>query len=636
MSSPVYTAPRHPDHLVLGKTLPEILYDSVEKYNNPRFLNQPTGDTWRPISLREFATAAEETAMGLQDLGLARKDRVGLYLESDAYFGIADMGCLIGGFINVPIYVTHAAEAITFVLNHSESKVLFVSTPERLAELAPVLPKVDHLQTIVVADPSGDASLPAGAGDVELMTLDELRARGRDRLQTDAGAIPQLVSKIDPGDTATLIYTSGTTGQPKGVILTHENISSNALTCYNELEGYREGASGEVAISFLPLTHIFARTLHYGFMSRGTSVYFTTPDDLGDDLKKVQPTVFATVPRLLEKVYAKIQTKTEANTGLKKALGLWALDLAKQYELGEEPSGLFALQLKLANKLVFSKWREALGGRVRFVVSGGAALNSTICNVFNAAGVPILQGYGLTETSPVITFNRVSHNRAGAVGEPIPGVEVMIADDGEVLTRGPHVMKGYYKNKEQTAEVLTEDGWFHTGDIGEMTNEGYLKITDRKKDLFKLSTGKYVTPQPLENTLAMHGIIEHAVVIGNARKFCAALIFPEEETVRTLAGAHDLDPAAPLEQLLQEPAIYGRIQALVDEANEGMDHWSTIKRFVLVPGQLAIENGMLTPTMKVRRPKVRARYEEQIENLYSDDWAPPVETQEAPVATVAT
>lgn len=573
--------------------------------------------------------------MGLQSLGLERKDRVGLYLESDAYFGIADMGCLIGGFIDVPIYVTHAAEAITFVLNHSESKVLFVSTAERLEELAPVLPEVDHLETIVMADPSGTPSLPAGAGGIELMTLDELRERGRDRLQTDAGAIPQLVSKIDPDDTATLIYTSGTTGQPKGVILTHENISSNALTCYNELEGYREGASGEVAISFLPLTHIFARTLHYGFMSRGTSVYFTTPDDLAEDLKKVQPTVFASVPRLLEKVYAKIQTKTEANTGLKKTLGNWALDLAAQYELGEEPSGLFKLQLTLANKLVFAKWREALGGRVRFVVAGGAALNPTICNVFNAAGVPILQGYGLTETSPVIAFNRVSHNRAGTVGEPIPGVEVKIADDGEILTRGPHVMKGYYKNKEQTAEVLTDDGWFHTGDIGEMTDEGYLKITDRKKDLFKLSTGKYVTPQPLENKLAMHGIIEHAVVIGNARKFCAALIFPEEETVRTLAEKHDLDAQAPFEQLLKEPAIFGRFQELVEEANEGMDHWSTIKRFALVPGELTIENGMLTPTMKVRRPKVRTQYEEHIEELYSDDWAPPVETQDAPAATVA-
>ncbi len=623
MSTPIYTAPRNPDHLVLGKTLPDILYESLEKYPNPRFLNQPEGDSWRPMSLQEFATASEETAMGLYDLGLERKDRVGLYLESDTYFGIADMGCLIGGFIDVPIYVTHAPDAIAYVLKHSESKAIFVSTPSRLEELSSLLPEANGVKWVIVAEYEEGLSLPDGADHMTLLSLDELRERGRKALQTDSGAIQQLLGKIDPHDTATLIYTSGTTGRPKGVILTHENISSNALTCYNELEGYRAGASGEVAISFLPLTHIFARTLHYGFLSRGTSVYFTTPDELADTLQKIQPTVFATVPRLLEKVYSKIQSKTEANTGIKKKLGLWALDVARQYELGEEPSGLFSLQLTLANKLVFSKWRDALGGRVRFVVSGGAALNQEICNVFNAAGVPIMEGYGLTETSPVITFNRVSHNRAGTVGEPIPGVEVKVADDGEILTRGPHVMKGYYKDKERTREVLTEDGWFHTGDIGEMTDEGFLRITDRKKDLFKLSTGKYVTPQPLENELVVHGAVEHAVVIGSSRKFCAALIFPEQEAVESLAAKHGLS-GKPYEELLNEPAIYKQFQKFVDEANEGMDHWSTIKRFVLIPGQLTIENGMLTPTMKVRRPKVHEKYREEIEALYADDWEPPV------------
>ena len=366
------------------------------------------------------------------------------------------------------------------------------------------------------------------------------------------------------------------------------------------------------------MTHIFARTLHYGYVYYRTSVYFTTPDQLGEDLKKVRPTVFATVPRVLEKVYSRIREKAATLTGLKKQLLQWSLDLAGRYELGREPEGLYAFWLKLADLVVFRQWREALGGRVKYVICGGAALNADLANIFAAAGVNILQGYGLTETSPVITFNRPHQNRAGTVGTPLPGVEVRLADDGEILTRGPHVMQGYYKEEEKTAEAIDADGWFHTGDIGEFTDTGFLRITDRKKDLFKLSTGKYVMPQPLENELTAEPLVEQAVVVGAGHKFCAALIFPDQDTLRVFARSRGIGASNSAEKLIEHPVVRRRYQELVDEANRGMDHWSTIKRFALVPAHLTIDNGLLTPTLKVKRRQVHEQFADEIKALYDE------------------
>ena len=473
------------------------------------------------------------------------------------------------------------------------------------------------VKTVIVAEPpvGRTSGLPEG---VELITMAALRERGRARLETDVEAIPALLGQIDPHDVATLIYTSGTTGRPKGVVLTHENISSNGLTSFSGLKGYAGGPDGEEGISFLPMTHIFARTLHYGYLYYRTSVYFTTPDRLGEDLKKVRPTTFATVPRVLEKVYSRIREKAATLTGVKQRLLNWSLALAERYELGQTPTGLYALQLRLADVLVFRQWREALGGRVRYVICGGAALNADLANTFAAAGVTILQGYGLTETSPVIAFNRPDRNRAGTVGEPLPEVEVTIADDGEILTRGPHVMRGYYKDEERTSEVIGEDGWFHTGDVGEFTPEGFLRITDRKKDLFKLSTGKYVMPQPLENELTAEPLVEQAVVVGAGRKFCAALVFPDQDTLRVFARTRGLGADVSVEELVEHPAVRQRYQELVDEANRGMDPWSTIKRFRLVPEHLTIENGLLTPTLKVKRRPVHDRFADEIDALYEE------------------
>jgi len=519
---------------------------------------------------------------------------------------------------SVPVYLSTSPEQMTYVIDHAEARALVVADMERLEVAAEIVPDLPRVETVILCNEDG-SDRPELPNRVNVLTLEDVRERGRTSVEDVSRAIEDLRSQIQPDDLATLIYTSGTTGQPKGVMLTHENISSNAMTSVQELEEFEDGADGEVIISFLPLTHVFARSLHYAFMARGVSVYFTSPDDLVSALPKVQPTAFASVPRVLEKVYAGIQKKITEMEGLQKTIGSWALGVARQYRLGEQTGLLYDLQKSLADSLVFSKWRQALGGRVKYIVVGGAALQADLANTLAAADITTLQGYGLTETSPVIAYSRPSRNKPGTVGEPLPGVEVRLADDGEILTRGPHVMKGYYKAPDKTDAVLTEDGWFHTGDIGEFDEDGYLKITDRKKDLFKLSTGKYVMPQPIENRLGSEPLVDKAVVVGNSQKFCAALIFPSEDQVRSKAGILGLDETQPVEDLLDEPEIIELFQSLVDKANEGMDHWSTVKRFALIPDELTIESGLLTPTLKIKRPKIREAYEDEIDALYDEE-----------------
>lgn len=616
--SKVYTAPPGiAGEEVRGQTLTGLLYEAFEKFDYPKMFNQPQPDgTWRAYSADEFRTQAEEIALGLRALGLERGARVGLFLKSDVYFCLADAGCLIAGLVDVPVYLTHQPDQITYVLDHAETEALFVAGPEHLEQVASLLDELERVETVIVAhgDPAGaeTADVPER---VDVLTLDALRERGRECRQGNGEDIASLRAKIEPDDLATLIYTSGTTGQPKGVMLTHENVAFNALTTVSCWSSFEEGE--EVALSFLPLTHIYARTCDfYAYVSKGASIYFCDPDDLSEALQTVRPTVFNTVPRLLEKVYGSIQEKIESAEGVQKIIGTWALDLAKRYRIGEEPSLAYRAQQMVADALVFRKWREALGGRLKYATVGGAALNPDLANSFAAAGIPLLQGYGLTETSPVVSFNRPERNRAGTAGEPIPGVEVKIAEDGEILTRGPHVMRGYYKRDDKTNEVLTDDGWFHTGDIGEMDGT-HLKITDRKKALFKLSTGKYVVPSPLENRLATSNLVEQTVVVGHGQKFCAALIFPNEGAVRDFAEKQGMGTGQSFRKLIQEQAVIDEFQRLVDEANEGMDPWSQIQRFTLVPEEISVENGLLTPSMKVRRSRVETEYDDEIDRLYA-------------------
>lgn len=614
--SRILTAPPHSGTPVLGMTLPETFYFSHERFPNPTLLNQPKpGGGYAAWSSADVAAAAEEIAFGLIGRGYARGAKMALFLDSDVYFALADLGALLGGFVDVPIYFTSTPESIRYVLEHSEAEVLFVADREAYDRAQPTLAGT-RVNLVIVAE----GPLPLhdnAASGYAVTTLDHLRSEGRAK-RTDAG-VADLRRQLDAQDVATILYTSGTTGKPKGVVLTHENISFNGLTSYSGIPDLRRGPGGETVLAFLPLTHIFARGGHYGALYYGMSVYFCSPDEVAARLVEVRPTLFMTVPRVLEKVYARIKQKGEELTGVKRRLMDWALGLAEAYDVDTAPPpDRQGTAHRLADRLVFSKWREALGGRARYLIVGGAALSSSLTNFFSAAGLGVLQGYGLTETSPVITFNRPDRNRAGTVGEPLPDVEVTLAEDGEILTRGPHVMRAYYKNPEATAEVLSDDGWFATGDIGEITPEGWLRITDRKKDLFKLSTGKYVMPQPVEIALAASPLIEQAVVVGAGQKYAAALLFPDQTALQALGtqlGAADTS----VESLCQNPEVLAHVQALVDEANAGMEHWSTVKRFVLVPQHLSIEAGTLTPKLSVRRHIVRQTFADEIASMYDGE-----------------
>ncbi len=614
----VHTAPPDSGVASLGRTLPGLLYGAVETWGNAVTLSDRRDGAWVSIGLDDFRRRAEALAIGLLGLGLARGDRVALFMESDVDFCLADMACLIAGLVDVPIYLTHTNDSIAYVIEHSGARTLVLSNNEQLRRVGAAMDG-GALDAFVVASDS----LPLDAGlSTPVHRMADLEIQGRSSFADDdllGTQIRSMLDAIQPGDLATLIYTSGTTGVPKGVMLSHENISFDALTSFSGMKGYRRGPTGEISMSFLPLTHVFARALYYGFIDAGNSIFFSTPDAIGDDLKDVSPTVFAAVPRVIEKVYARFLERGAVLPQPKRGIFEWALRLARAYRVGEPPRGLYRVKLAIADRLVYAKWREGLGDAVRYVICGGAALSAELANIFAAAGIPILQGYGLTETSPVIAFNRPHMNRAGTVGLPIPGVEVAIAEDGEIVTRGPHIMLGYYEDPDKTSAVIDSDGWFHTGDIGEFDDAGYLRITDRKKDLFKLSTGKYVMPQPLEHRLAAEALIDQAVVLGIGRKYCTALIFPSESALRTLARTYGLPTDLPLPDYFENPRVRQRFQQLVDKANGGMDHWSTIKRFALIDEPLSVESGLLTPTLKVKRAALAQRFESEIDQLYAQE-----------------
>ena len=609
MPSTIHTAPPGSGELVRGRTLPSLLDEACERSPNPKAFNQLTPDGWQALSLHDFRQQAQELALGFRTLGLERGDRVCFYTHSDTSFCLADMACLIAGLVSVPIYLTHAETAIRHILQETEAKALVVSDEVLLTAFAPLLEEAPKLRTILSAKAVIQAPFsPAGT---TLLTFDDVRKQGR----VHPDPIQKLKASLDARDVVTIIYTSGTTGLPKGVMLSHENISSNAIASVTGLTGLKRGPE-EVALSFLPLTHIFARMLQYGLMYYGISIYYSDPDSVGKHLKEVKPTLFASVPRVLEKAYENILAAGDNLSGMKRRMFNWALELARQYDVEREPSGPYGMQLKIADKLVLSKWRAALGGNIRFIIVGGAALRADLVNLFGAAGIKVLQGYGLTETSPVIAYNRPGRNKAGTVGEPIAGVEVTIAENGEILSRGPHIMQGYYKDEQATRKAIDEDGWFHTGDLGEISPDGFLRITGRLKNLFKLSTGKFVMPQPLEGALESEALIEHALVVGEGQKYCAALLFMNADALRGFARRHDLGTDDP-RQVLEHPTLQTHICSIISHANQGLPHWSNIKRVALVLGELSIENEMLTPTLKVRRNRVLDIYKAYVDALHT-------------------
>jgi len=589
------------------ETLPSLLYRRIESDGDGLFTSTKRGGTWFETSVDDFKENVENFAYGLYDLGVRRGDRVSIHSENSTEWLVCDLAILSLGAANVPIYSTQPGDQIKYILENSEAKVHIVSTDEMFAETKPIIKEVGTVKAIISI---------FGSKHKKLRTFESILNRGANLKKEKPGLLNELRESISPDDLATLIYTSGTTGVPKGVMLTHNNISSNVRGSLEKLPYERERFKDEPVLSYLPLSHVFERMITYMYIVMGCKIHYVEAvDEIRDDMAYVKPFFLATVPRLLEKIQTGVKVKGQEMSGLKKNLYYWAIYRTEEYDPEHPPSGLEGIKHTVAERLVYSKIRELFGGNLGGIVSGGAALSPEVFRFMNAIGIICVQGYGLTETSPVITVQRPGEMRVGSSGKPLDDVEIMIAEDKEVLTRGPHVMKGYFKLPDKTEEVMTEDGWFKTGDVGKIDTDGFLFITDRKKSMFKLSTGKYVAPQNIENRLINSGFIDQVVVIGYQRKFCSALIVPAYDNVRKRLKRDGYRPDDPM---TEDEKVIELIQDEVDKANEPLSPWEKVKKFVLLEKALSIEGGELTPTQKVKRPVVNEKYKELIDSMYDE------------------
>lgn len=584
----------------MAKRIFDLHFHQLKEYPQKIALASKVNDKWETVSTQEMIDQAEAFASGLLELGLSPKDKVALIANNRSEWHIIDLGILMAGMTSVPIYPTITPEDYEYIMNNAEVKLCIVSDQELLEKVSAIQSKVDSLNDIYSCD-----ELSACKHWSEIKKLGEGKNKER---------IEEIKASVNEEDLATLIYTSGTTGRPKGVMLSHKNLVSNSVDSRERLPVGSEAKS----LSFLPLSHVYERMVCYLYIYTGTSIYYAESlETIGDNLREVQPDVFTAVPRLLEKVYDKIVAKGTELTGIKKALFFWALGLGQKYELHEKNGAWYEFQLKLANKIIFSKWREALGGRARAVASGAAALQPRLARVFLAAKIPVMEGYGLTETSPVLCVNEEANDgiRIGTVGRPLKTVDIKIAEDGEILAKGPNVMMGYYRNEEATKEVFTEDGWFKTGDIGEMVEGEFLKITGRKKETFKTSGGKYVAPQVLENKMKESSFIEQIMVIGEAEKHPAAIIQPAFEFLQEWCNRKEIKYTSD-EEMVKEERIQKRIMKEVDRYNENFAQYEKVKKIILAGKVWGIDTGEMTPTMKVKRRVILEQFKDQIENCY--------------------
>ncbi|MCA1622051.1 MAG: long-chain fatty acid--CoA ligase [Acidobacteria bacterium] len=592
-------------------TIVEIFRQAMRLKSRPDVLNYKRGGAWHSISSEELLRRVRRVALGLHALGLRRGDHAGILSESSPEWVVADLGSQSAGVVNVPIYPTLAPRQVCYIMEDSGSLLLFVQDRAAYERVREELSGCAALSTVVL--------LTGGADDLPgVLTLSGLEARGAELEAERPALAEELAAALSPEDLTTIIYTSGTTGEPKGVMLTHSNVVSNLLATSERLAFTPE----DVALSVLPLAHIFERGAMYMYLHHGAKVYFSeSMERIGDNMREVRPTLVVAVPRLFEKIYARIKDKAAEGGRVKTALLMWAVGVAKRWAhavVWERPAGgLLRLQHGLATRLVFSKWREATGGRIRLFCSGGAALPEELGLIFCGAGLPVVQGYGLTETSPVICVNGPDDNRIGTVGRPVRGAEVRIAPDGEIEARGPNVMRGYYNKPEATREVFTEDGWFKTGDVGALDAEGYLRITDRKKELFKTSGGKYVAPQPVEQRIKQSRFVNQVVLVGAGRKFPAALIYPDWEMLRSYAQHKGLDCKTPAE-FCRHPRIIDLLQRQVDSVTSDLSRFERVKRVALIERELTIDGGELTPTLKVKRRVVDEKYKDLIDRLYAE------------------
>ena len=592
-------------------TLVEVYEGVARVHSKPDTLNYKRDGVWKSISAAEMVERARAIALGLYSLDVRKGDRVALLSESRAEWVLADQGCIFAGAVTVPVYPTLTPSQVGYILNDCGARALLVSTRAKIEEIETILQACTTIKSVVLFDPDGYTSANS-------LSLTELEERGRASGTEQPKLAADLAHASRPEDLATIIYTSGTTGEPKGVMLTHANMVSNLIDSSNHLEfGEKDSA-----LSVLPLSHIFERQAMNMYLHHGMSVYFgEAMEKIGENMREVHPTVFVGVPRIYEKILAKVQERATAKGRFNGALCSWAIEIGRQWtELvtKRQPVPLWlSLRHKLADAPVYAKWRKAMGGNIRIFVSGGAALSNEVALAFVGAGLPIVQGYGLTETSPVITAGQLQENRIGTAGKPIRNVEVRIASDGEIETRGPHVMRGYWNKPEETRAAFSDDGWFKTGDIGSLDADGFLTITDRKKELLKTSGGKYIAPQPVEQLIKGSRFVSQVVVIGNNRKFASALIVPDWEQLESYARLKGLKLKTRAE-FCQHPRIIDLFERQIAGRTQNLAQFEKIKGIALLDQELTVEGGEMTPTLKVKRRVVDEKYRDVIDRIYSE------------------
>ncbi len=585
------------------KRLFDFPYYQLENFPLEKALGTKYNGSWETISTQQYIDKANGISRGLLRLGIQPNDKIAVISSSNrTEWNILDIGVLQLGAQNVPIYPTITEENYEYVLNHSEATYCFVSDKEVLEKLNSIKHNTKLKEVYSFDEIEG------------CKNWKEVLELGEDKSNQDE--VEKLKDSVKAEDLATLIYTSGTTGRPKGVMLSHKNIVSDVIESAERVP-FEIGTY--VALSFLPVCHIFERMIMYLYQYYSVSVYFAESiDKISDNLKEVKPHVITAVPRLLEKVYDKIIAKGSALDGIKQKLFYWAVELGLEYQPYGANGWWYETKLSLARKIIFSKWKEGLGGNIELIVSGSAALQPRLARVFAAAEIPVMEGYGLTETSPVIAVNDLRNRgfKVGTVGKVLDKVEVVIAEDGEILTKGPNLMIGYYKEPEKTREAIDENGYFHTGDIGEIDSEGFLKITDRKKEMFKTSGGKYIAPQIIENIMKQSRFIEQIMVIGDGERMPAAFIQPNYEFVQEWAKRKNIDIGNTNEEMIKTPEVIERIQEEVDLYNQKFGNWEKVKKFELTPEVWSIEGDQLTPTMKLKRRNIKESYKILYNKIY--------------------
>jgi|TARA_R100000479_G_scaffold33554_3_gene14117 long-chain acyl-CoA synthetase len=585
------------------KRLFDFPYYQLETYPQQKALVTKYDGEWKATSTQEYIDKANALSRALLRMGIEPNDKIAIIsMTNRTEWNICDIGIMQTGAQDVPIYPTISENEYEYVLNHSESKYVFVSCKEVFDKVNKIKNNIPSLKEVYCFDKIDGCN-----------NWEEVLEKGKDDSNQDE--VEKRKDAINEDDLATLIYTSGTTGRPKGVMLSHKNIATNAIYSSERLPIVLGKSK---ALSFLPVCHIYERMLLYMYQYTGVEIHFAESlETISDNLKEVKPQVMSAVPRLLEKVYDKIYAKGAELSGVKKKLFYWAIELGLEYEPYGQNGWWYEAKLSLARKLIFSKWQEALGGELKAIASGSAALQPRLARVFNAAEIPVMEGYGLTETSPVVSVNDMRDKgfKIGTVGKPLKETEVKIADDGEILIKGPQVMCGYYKDKEKTDEVLI-DGYFHTGDIGEVDKEGFLKITDRKKSIFKTSGGKYVAPQLIENDMKQSRFIEQILVVGEGEKMPAALIQPDFEFLKDWGAKKDRNLPSDPKEIIKDEKVIKRIQKEVDFYNERYGKWERIKKFELTPDVWSIEDGHLTPTMKMKRKVIQQKYQDLYDKIY--------------------